>query len=291
MRVRAPAVAGSFYPSDPGELRAQVARCLDEAGPAPRGEPFAKALVAPHAGYVYSGTVAGAAYQRAARLAGRVSRVVLLGPAHRAFLRGLAAPRADAFATPLGVVRIDRAALDGLIDLPQVSVSDAPHAGEHSLEVQLPFLQLALGARASAPGLVSEPRPAQRGEAERSSSWRLVPLVAGDASDEEVEEVIERLWGGPETLLVVSSDLSHYHADATARKIDAESRRAVEALEPGGLGRESACGAVPLRGLLRAARRLGLVARTLALSNSGDSGGGRERVVGYGAWSFHPAAA
>jgi AmmeMemoRadiSam system protein B len=267
MRVRAPAVAGSFYPADPAELRALVERCLSEAGPAPRAEPLAKALVAPHAGYVYSGGVAAAAYQRAARLAGRVSRVVLLGPAHRAFLRGLAAPRADAFATPLGVVPIDRPTLDGLIDLPQLSLSDAPHAGEHSLEVQLPFLQVVLGG------------------------FRLVPLVVGDASDEEVQEVIERLWGGAETLLVVSSDLSHYHDYATARKIDAESRRAVEALEPGGLGRESACGAVPVRGLLCAARRLGLVARTLDLRNSGDTAGGRERVVGYGAWSFHPAAA
>jgi MEMO1 family protein len=269
MRVRAPAVAGSFYPADPAELRAQLARCLDAAGPAPDAEPLPKALVAPHAGYVYSGVVAAAAYQRAARLAGRVSRVVLLGPAHRAFLRGLAAPRADAFSTPLGVIPVDRPLLDGLIDLPQLATSDAPHAGEHSLEVQLPFLQIVLGAR--------------------PERWRLVPLVVGDASDDEVEEVILRLWGGAETLLVVSTDLSHYHDYATAKRIDAESRRAVEALEPGGLGRESACGAVPLRGLLCAARRLGLEVRTLDVRNSGDTAGGRERVVGYGAWSLHPA--
>jgi hypothetical protein len=262
MRVRAPAVAGSFYPADPAELRAVVARCLAEAAAPPPAEPAPKALVVPHAGYVYSGPVAATAYQRAARLAGRVSRVVLLGPAHRAFLRGLAVPRADAFSTPLGVVPIERKALDALIDLPQVSVSDGPHAGEHSLEVQLPFLKVVLG------------------------EVRLLPLVVGDASDEEVEEVIERLWGGAETLVLVSTDLSHYHDYATARRMDAESRRAIEALEPGGLGRESACGAVPLRGLLRAARRLGLVARTLDLRNSGDTAGGRDRVVGYGAWSF-----
>ena len=267
MRVRAPAVAGSFYPADPAELRELVARCLAEAAAPPPGEPPAKALVVPHAGYVYSGEVAAAGYRRAARQAERISRVVLLGPAHRAFLRGLAAPRADAFATPLGVVQIDRAALDGLIDLPQCALSDAPHAGEHSLEVQLPFLQSVLPA------------------------FELVPLLVGDASDEEVQEVLERLWGGAETLLVVSSDLSHYHDTETARRIDAESRRAVEALEPGGLGRESACGAVPLRGLLAAARRRGLVARTLDLRNSGDTAGGRGRVVGYGAWVFHAAAA
>ena len=267
MRVRAPAVAGTFYPADPDELRALVARCLAEPVAPPPDEPLAKAFVVPHAGYVYSGCVAAAAYRRIARHAGRVSRVVLLGPAHRAFLRGLAAPRADAFSTPLGVIRIDRPALDGLFDLPQLAVSDAPHAGEHSLEVQLPFLQTVL------------------------HDFKLVPLVVGDALDEEVQEVLARLWGGSETLVLVSSDLSHYHDSETARRIDAESRRAVEALQPGGLGRESACGAVPLRGLLCEARRRGLVAHTLDLRNSGDTAGGRERVVGYGAWAFHAAAA
>jgi len=266
MRVRAPAVAGSFYPADPAELRALVARFLAEAAKPSQTEPVPRALIVPHAGYVYSGAIAGAAYLRAAKLSGRVRRVVLLGPAHRAFLRGLAAPRADAFATPLGVVPIDRKAIDDLIDLPQLTVSDAPHAGEHCLEVQLPFLQRVLG------------------------EFRLVPLVVGDASDEDVQEVIERLWGGVETLLVVSSDLSHYHDYVTARQLDAKSCRAIEALEPGGLGPQSACGALPVRGLLRAARQLGLVARTLDLRSSGDTAGGRERVVGYGAWSFHAPA-
>ena len=257
MTVRVPAVAGSFYPGQEETLRHE----LDGLIPAARKERVV-AAIAPHAGYVYSGAVAAAAYVRAAKLSGRIRRVVLLGPAHRAFLRGLAAPRADAFATPLGVVPIERKAIDALIDLPQLEVSDAPHAGEHCLEVQLPFLQCVLG------------------------EFRLVPLVVGDASDEEVQEVIERLWGGEETLLVVSSDLSHYHDHAAARQIDAASCRAIEALEPSRLGRDSACGVVPVRGLLCAARRLGLVARTLDLRNSGDTAGGRERVVGYGAWSF-----
>jgi len=262
MRVRAPAVAGSFYPADPAELRALVARHLAEAAKPAETERAPRALIVPHAGYVYSGAVAAAAYVRAAKLSGRIRRVVLLGPAHRAFLRGLAAPRADGFATPLGVVPIETKAIDALIDLPQLTVSDAPHAGEHCLEVQLPFLQRVLG------------------------EFRLVPLVVGEASDEDVQEVIERLWGGEETLLLVSSDLSHYHDYATARQIDAASCRAIEALEPSRLGRDSACGVVPVRGLLCAARRLGLVARTLDLRNSGDTAGGRERVVGYGAWSF-----
>ncbi len=262
MRVRAPAVAGSFYPADPAELRALVARQLAEAAQPAQTEPAPLALIVPHAGYVYSGAVAATGYVRAAKLSGRIRRVVLLGPAHRAFLRGLAAPRADAFATPLGVVPIERKAIDALIDLPQLTVSDAPHAGEHCLEVQLPFLQRVLG------------------------EFRLVPLVVGDASDEDVQEVIERLWGGEETLRIVSSDLSHYHDYAAARQLDAASRRAIEALEPSRLGRDSACGVVPVRGLLRAARRLGLVARTLELCNSGDTAGGREHVVGYGSWSF-----
>jgi AmmeMemoRadiSam system protein B len=266
MRVRAPAVAGFFYPEDPDELRAWVERSLAEVPPPPAEEPLPQALIVPHAGYVYSGPVAASAYRRVARLAGRVSRVVLLGPAHRVFLRGLAAPRADAFETPLGVIPVDRAAIDGLRDLAQVAVSDAPHAGEHSLEVQLPFLQVLL------------PR------------FHLAPFVVGEAGTEEVQEVIERLVGGPETLLVVSSDLSHYHDYATARRLDAESCRAVEALAPERLGRESACGAAPVRGLLGVARRLGWVVRTLDLRSSGDTAGDRDRVVGYGAWSFYASA-
>jgi len=265
MRVRAPAVAGSFYPADPKELRELVAHTLAGATPPAEDEPAARALIAPHAGYVYSGGVAAVAWLRAARLADRIRRVVLLGPAHRAFLRGLAAPRADAFSTPLGVVPIDRASIDALIDLPQLSASDAPHAGEHCLEVQLPFLQCVLPA------------------------VPIVPLVVGDAGDDEVQEVIERLWEDAGTLTVISSDLSHYHDYATARRMDAASCRAIEALDPARLGPESACGRVPVRGLLCAARALGLTARTLDLRNSGDTAGGRERVVGYGAWAFHPA--
>jgi hypothetical protein len=267
MRVRAPAVAGAFYPSDPLELRDELERCWAEAVAPEPGAPAPEALIAPHAGTVYSGPVAGSAYRRLAPRAAAIRRVLLLGPAHRAFLRGLAAPRADAFATPLGVVRVDRAAIDGLVDLPQLSVSDAPHAGEHCLEVQLPFLQRALG------------------------EFRIVPLVVGDAPDEEVQEVLERLWGGPETLRVVSSDLSHYHDHATARRLDAASCRAIEKLEPEALGHGSACGALPVRALLRAARGLGLGARTLDLRNSGDTAGGKERVVGYGAWAFEAARA
>jgi MEMO1 family protein len=259
MKVRPPAVAGFFYPEDPAALEQSVRALLlqgSAAAPAP------KSLIAPHAGYVYSGPVAASAYAQLRPLAGRVERVVLLGPAHRVWLRGLALPSVDAFETPLGRVPIDAHAAALLADLPQVVVSDAAHRDEHSLEVQLPFLQVALGA------------------------FRLVPLAVGDASTEEVAQVIERLWGGPETLVVVSTDLSHYHDYATARRLDAAACRAIEALRGDQLGEESACGRVPLRGLLEVARRHGLAARTLDLRSSGDTAGPRDRVVGYGAWSL-----
>jgi AmmeMemoRadiSam system protein B len=262
VRVRAPAVAGFFYPENPEALAATVDACLAGA-PRPRpGEAAPKAFVVPHAGYAYSGPVAASAYARLAPHAGGIRRVVLLGPAHRVFVRGLAAPRADAFSTPLGVVPIDRAALEAVGALPQVEVSDAPHAGEHSLEVQLPFLQRTL------------------------RDFTLVPFAAGEASDAEVAEVIERLWGGPETLVLVSSDLSHYHDYATARRLDRAACASIEALAPGELGPDSACGRVPLGGLLRVARARALRVETLDLRSSGDTAGGLDRVVGYGAWAF-----
>jgi MEMO1 family protein len=261
VRVRAPAVAGFFYPEDPRELAAAVDACLAAAPPS-RGEPTPKALIVPHAGYVYSGPVAASAYARIAPHAGAIRRVLLFGPAHRVWVRGLAAPRVDAFATPLGVVPIDRAAIDAVVALPQVEVSDAPHAGEHSLEVQLPFLQRVLG------------------------EFALAPFAVGDASADETAEVIERLWGGPETLVLVSSDLSHYHDYATARRLDRAVCTAIEALDPAALGPDAACGCVPVSGLLRVARRRGLHVETLDLRSSGDTAGDRDRVVGYGAWAF-----
>lgn len=262
--VRPAAVAGTFYPGDPARLEADVRAYLKAAAP-PAGAPAPKAIIAPHAGYVYSGPIAASAYARLAPARGTITRVVLLGPCHRIAVRGLAAPSADAFATPLGAVPVDRAAIDGILDLPQVSVFDATHAQEHSLEVHLPFLQVVLGA------------------------FALVPLVVGDASDAEVAEVLERLWGGPETLIVVSSDLTHYLDYATARRIDDETRAAIEQLDPQAIGRDQACGRIPVRGLLAVARRKGLRAATLDLRNSGDTAGDKARVVGYGAWAFDEA--
>jgi AmmeMemoRadiSam system protein B len=257
-RVRPPAVAGHFYPEAPGALRASVRRELRGAR-RERGAP-PKALIVPHAGYVYSGAVAASAYARIEPLRGLTRRVVLLGPAHRVPVRGLAAPTADQFATPLGSVPVDREALDALLALPQVVVSDPAHAFEHSLEVQLPFLQELLG------------------------EFALVPLVVGDAEPQEVAEVLERLWGGDETLVVVSSDLSHYLDYDSARRLDAETSQAIVDLRPEALDPDRACGCIPVQGLLLTARRRGLRVSAVDLRSSGDTAGSRDQVVGYGAY-------
>jgi len=255
LTVRPPAVAGQFYAADPAVLRADVRRLLDEAAPPePRRAP--KALIAPHAGYVYSGPVAATAYARLAPLRDRVRTVVLLGPTHRVAVNGLALPGADRFATPLGEVDIDADAVTRIADLPQVVESPRAHALEHSLEVHLPFLVETLGR------------------------FRLVPLAVGQASPEAVAEVLDRLWGGPETLIVVSSDLSHYQPYAAARRTDEATVRRVLAFSQD-IDPHEACGAAPVNGLLLAAQRRGLGAELLDLRNSGDTAGDRSRVVGY----------
>ncbi|TVR98123.1 MAG: AmmeMemoRadiSam system protein B [Rhodospirillales bacterium] len=263
--LRYPAVAGLFYPETARDLEAQVRNLLAAAAPAGTAsptvdDPILKAIIVPHAGYPYSGPVAATAYARVAAIADRVCRVVLLGPSHRVAVRGLAASSAAAFTTPLGPVPVDRAALASVLALPQVETLDAAHADEHSLEVHLPFLQAVL------------------------KDFTIVPLLVGRASTDAVAEVLDRLWGGPETLIVISSDLSHYLDDASARALDAATCRAIEALEPAAIGHDQACGRVPINGLLTLARRRGLSITTLDLRNSGDTAGDRRRVVGYGAW-------
>ena len=260
--VRPAAVAGAFYPAEPARLEAMVRGYLAAArGKAPVG-PTPKALIVPHAGYVYSGPVAASAYALLEGGAARLRRVVLLGPSHRVPFEGLAASGATHFETPLGLVPLDRAAVGRALDLPQVRVLDGAHAREHSLEVQLPFLQCVL------------------------DEFHLVPFAVGEASSAEVAEVLERLWGGDETLIVISSDLSHYHAYDEARQLDGETTRAIERLDADALEWESACGRVGVRGLLALARRLGLRPRTLDVRNSGDTAGPRDSVVCYGSWAF-----
>jgi len=259
MSVRPPAVAGLFYPNDARELRAVVNGCL--AGHAPSG-PTPKAIIVPHAGYEYSGPVAGSAYALVSAARGTITRVVLLGPSHRVGFAGLALPAHSRFTTPLGDVPIDREAVARIGRLPQVTVLDQAHAREHSLEVHLPFLQVTLG------------------------DFTLVPLVVGEASPAEVGEVLEQIWGGPETLVVVSSDLSHYHDYFTAQRMDRATAAAIEGLRDEDIGEDDACGRVPVRGVLWLARRLGLHARTVDLRNSGDTAGPRGDVVGYGAFAI-----
>jgi AmmeMemoRadiSam system protein B len=257
--VRPAAVAGLFYPAAEAELRATVDALL--AGPEPAA-PAPKALIVPHAGYAYSGAVAGLAFRALRPLAGTVQRVVLLGPSHREWFRGLAVPRAHAFATPLGLAPIDALAVSRLAALPTVLVADSPHAREHSLEVQVPFLQRLL------PGAL------------------LVPIVVGEATTAEVEAVIELVWGGPETLIVVSSDLSHYRPYRQAQERDRATAAAILDARPDLTG-EDACGCIAVNGLLGVARRRGLRIGLLELRNSGDTAGDRERVVGYGAFGFY----
>ena len=255
--LRRPAVAGLFYPESSTELRALLQSLLAVAstdGPRP------KAIIAPHAGYIYSGAVAASVYARLQPYARLITRVVLLGPSHRVALRGLAAPSVDVFSTPLGTIPVDHAALRMIADLPFVCTSDQAHAQEHSLEVHLPFLQTIL------------------------ANFSLVPLVVGDAAPHDVAQVLERLWGGDETLIVISSDLSHYHDYATAQRLDAATSQAIEQLRFEDLNYESACGRNPVSGLLYVARQRGLHAQAIDVRNSGDTAGPRDQVVGYGAY-------
>ncbi len=258
--VRAPAVAGSFYPGAAATLQAQVATLLAAATPHRQQRP--KALIAPHAGYVYSGPVAANAYALLAPFRRDYSRVVLLGPAHRVYVRGLALPATDAFATPLGEVAVDREATAAIRHLPQVCISDDAHAHEHSLEVHLPFLQQAL------------------------AGFTLVPLAVGEVSAEQVAEVLGLLWGDARTLIVVSSDLSHYLPYEQARKIDEQTARMVLSMAAQ-LNHEQACGATPVNGLLLQARDRGLHPQLLDLRNSGDTAGDKSRVVGYASFAFY----
>jgi AmmeMemoRadiSam system protein B len=234
---------------------------LRAATDASTSAPVPKAIIAPHAGYIYSGPIAASVYALLSQSAHSIRRVILLGPTHRVGVDGLALPSVSHFSTPLGTIEIDQEARAMLADLPQVLVADPPHAQEHSLEVQLPFLQSVL------------------------PNFRLVPLAVGHASAEAVAAVLDRLWGGPETLIVVSSDLSHYLPYAAAQKIDGRTAARIVAYDPT-IGHDEACGATPVNGLLLAARRHGLKAHLIDLRNSGDTAGDRSRVVGYGGFAF-----
>lgn len=264
--IRQAAVAGAFYPGQGPTLADTVQTLLDRVKPdADRHAALPKALIVPHAGYIYSGATAALAYARLSAGRQTIRRVVLLGPVHRVPVRGLALAGADAFATPLGAIDVDQAAITMIAALPQVVLSPPAHAMEHSLEVQLPFLQTVL------------------------DDFKLVPLVVGDATVAEVAEVLERLWGGAETLIVISSDLSHFLPYASAQAVDRQTVQSMLALDPH-LTHEQACGGTPVNGLLQAARRHHLQPQLLGLCNSGDTAGDKQRVVGYAALAFMEGA-
>jgi AmmeMemoRadiSam system protein B len=256
--VRTPAVAGLFYPADPRQLAHDVQQLLAASQPHSLNP---KALIVPHAGYIYSGPIAATAYATLVPIAKRIRRVVLLGPTHRVAVHGLALPGADAFDTPLGRVMLDAGAAHSIAHLPQVTVSPQAHALEHSLEVQLPFLQSVL------------------------ADFTLLPLAVGMATPEEVSQVLEAVWGGEETLIVISSDLSHYLPYDAAQRADNGTVQAILALRQP-IEHDHACGGTPINGLIVAARKHHLTPHLLDLRNSGDTAGSYDQVVGYAALAF-----
>ncbi|MDH5612028.1 MAG: AmmeMemoRadiSam system protein B [Gammaproteobacteria bacterium] len=257
--IRPAAVADMFYPGNPAQLRAEVQSMLAKAS---ISTTTPKAIIVPHAGYIYSGPIAASAYAQLIPARNKIHRVILLGPCHRVPLSGLATSSADFFETPLGTIPIDRELCNLILKFPQVEEFDLTHAQEHSLEVQLPFLQQVL------------------------DKFTLLPLVVGDASGIKVHEVLEAIWGGDETLIVISSDLSHYHDYHTAQSMDAAACKTIENLDGAHLHYDQACGRNPVLGLLLSARKHHLKVTTLDLRNSGDTAGSKDKVVGYGAWAF-----
>jgi AmmeMemoRadiSam system protein B len=254
---RQPAVAGTFYPANPQQLQQIINRLLDNV----QNQTFVpKAIIAPHAGLIYSGAIAASAYSRLLQAHDTVTRVILIGPSHRVSFNGLAISKAESFSTPLGKIAIDFASVNKISSLPFVDYIEQAHIFEHCLEVQLPFLQIIL------------------------DNFTIVPIVVGDASVEQVSSVLKMLWGGMETLIVISSDLSHYHDYETAQIIDQKTSENIESLQYEALNSESACGKIPVSGLLALAREKSLSVKTIDLRNSGDTAGDKNRVVGYGAY-------
>ena len=260
LRIRPPAVAGLFYPLDRKELEQNIREYLDQVHV---DIPPPKAIIAPHAGYIYSGPIAAEVYASLKPARHRINKVVLLGPAHRVYLEGLALPDATTFATPLGDIEIDQELVNTVRRFPQVTVMDSAHAQEHSLEVHLPFLQIVL------------------------EDFSLLPLVVGEVNQDQVSEVLSAVWGGDETLIVISSDLSHYHEYDTARQIDAATSKAIANYQLDAIGPNQACGCRPMRGLLNLARQRDMEIEILDVRNSGDTAGTHDQVVGYGAYAVH----
>lgn len=260
--IRKPAVAGMFYSDDAQQLRDDVSTYLGEHE---LQHYHPKALIVPHAGYIYSGSIAAHAYKQLESFRNKISKVILLGPSHRVAFRGLALPECGSFKTPLGVIPIDQSNISKLIKLPDVMKADKAHAHEHSLEVHLPFLQTVL------------------------SEFTLTPIVVGDTKPEIVAQALQQVWGGDESLIVISSDLSHYLSYDEACSVDTDTCHAIEHMDFEKLDYDSACGRMPVSGLLYLAKQKHMKIHTIDLRNSGDTAGSRDRVVGYGAWILEEA--
>lgn len=255
------AVSGQFYPSSPEQLANDVKAYIHQATTA--NEPPPEAIIAPHAGYIYSGPIAGSAYAPLAQLRNEIKQVAVLAPAHRVAVSGLALCNATHFETPLGVIPVSMSTVKALSDLPDVEFVDPAFAHEHAIEVQLPFLQETLG------------------------EFELVPILVGLADPKLVERAIDMLWGEPSTMMVISSDLSHFLDYESAKAMDKQATQAIETLEYQALSNHHACGSLAIKGLLMSAQKRGLKARTVDLRNSGDTQGDKQRVVGYGAYLFN----
>ncbi|MCW8930188.1 MAG: AmmeMemoRadiSam system protein B [Gammaproteobacteria bacterium] len=261
INTRHPAVAGTFYPGETKELNSSIQGYLDDAETKPiNSKP--KAMIVPHAGYIYSGPIAASAYSQLIPFAKQISRVVLLGPSHKIPILGIACSSQDSFKTPLGDIPLDRKLIDKVEQLPFVETHDDAHLQEHSLEVQLPFLQKVL------------------------PEFTLVPLVIGQIEDEQVSELIETLWLEENTLFLISSDLSHYLDYERAQECDQATSEAIADLTPQKIHYEQACGRSAIAGMLLSAKKHSLKVQMLDLRNSGDTAGTKDRVVGYGSWAF-----
>ncbi|MCX7083624.1 MAG: AmmeMemoRadiSam system protein B [Methylococcales bacterium] len=254
---RLPAVAGTFYPENPHQLHQMLNEYLNDAEAAAK---VPKVIIAPHAGYIYSGHIAATAYARLKKASDSITRVVIIGPSHRVTFSGLAVSKAQSFITPLGFVAVDQKAVATIAKLDFVNYLEEPHTYEHSIEVHLPFLQ------------------------EMLDDFKIVPIVAGEATPDQVSQVIDMLWGSDETLIVISSDLSHYHEYASAKRLDKATSELIEQLQYEKISSNAACGQVPLNGLLKVARERSLSIKTIDLRNSGDTAGDKNSVVGYGAY-------
>jgi AmmeMemoRadiSam system protein B len=257
--IRKPAVAGMFYPKNPQELQNTILNMLANAK---ADQPVPKAIIAPHAGYIYSGQTAAKAYACLSQSANKIRRVILLGPSHRYPFQGIAASGADFFATPLGQIKIDQDAIAKISSLPQVSISDEAHAQEHSLEVQLPFLQILL------------------------KNFTLIPLVVAASTADQVADVLDKLYNGNETIIIISSDLSHYHDYQTAQQMDKQTVQAILDLNLAAIKEDNACGRIPIKGLMQIAGQKKLTPKLIDLCNSGDTAGHKDKVVGYAAIHF-----